>query len=677
MKRFLTIFAAAAALLVAGCQKAEVEDNLNIGSTTIVVSNAGATQDIVFTANTDWTIASDQAWVTFDREKGVAGKVTVTLTIAANETTDDRTAKVTVKAGSKETVFTIEQKAVTGFASSIEYKIDGSAQDITIGVAYNVEYTVMVDEQTPWLTVAKTKAAVEEGSIVIHADANPQFSQRAGTFTIAGPGFQQVYAVTQAGGETKAISASGRYVGLRGYFYNDEYQTAPQYVIDMETEDGNTVSVALNLAEEVEDPLALPVGKFIADVVGTMGAGTFSLPGYKSKYYAKVIAEEEEILVVDGEVNISVEGEETTISAALVGEDGVTYFCVYKGVFEESVKDDFEVMVIPSVSKPVFNSCTNTYYKSKANEWTLTFWVTAAPSDDVPALAYIPVTLYSAAGDPASLEIPEGTYTYTDLEVDYSKNGNSDFQPGTFTISMNTADQTFYEVLDKEATLKLTKNADGTYKFELNAKIGNGYYRDADWNPVPVEGTYDYAISFDSVEIPEAEVGLKPHPAGDDVFSTQVPPNIAGLFFGQPFGEEYKVIIIQINYIEGCYNVTLPLCLSSASWEFIPMEGRPSYTANPLPEGRYNFSKTAGDKTIIPALYNGQKTYQSVNNTWAGVVSYPSGGFIEISNGQVTFGLETTTADNQTFKYTGTFASSVSAIRNYSSYSNRITLPSE
>ena len=108
MKRFLTIFAAAAALLVAGCQKAEVEDNLNIGSSTIVVSNAGATQDIVFTANTDWTIASDQAWVTFDREKGAAGKVTVTLTIAANEGTDDRSAKVTVKAGTKETVFNIE-----------------------------------------------------------------------------------------------------------------------------------------------------------------------------------------------------------------------------------------------------------------------------------------------------------------------------------------------------------------------------------------------------------------------------------------------------------------------------------------------------------------------------------------------------------------------------------------
>lgn len=669
MKRFLTIFAAAAALLVAGCQKAEVEDNLNIGSTTIVVSNAGATQDIVFTANTDWTIASDQAWVTFDREKGVAGKVTVTLTIAANETTDDRTAKVTVKAGSKETVFTIEQKAVTGFASSIEYKIDGSAQDITIGVAYNVEYTVTVDEQTPWLTVAKTKAAVEEGSIVIHADANPQFSQRAGTFTIAGPGFQQVYAVTQAGGETKAISASGRYVGLRGYFYNDGYQTVPQYVIDMETEDGNTVSVALNLAEEVEDPLALPVGKFIADVVGTMGAGTFSLPGYKSKYYAKVIAEEEEVLVVDGEVNISVEGEETTISAALVGEDGVTYFCVYKGVFEESVKDDFEVMVIPSSSKPIFNSCTNTYYKSKANEWDLTFWVTAAPSDDVPALAYIPVTLYSAAGDPASLEIPEGTYTFTDVEKD-AQNGNSDFQAGTFTISMNTADQTFYEVLDKEATLKLTKNADGTYKFELNAKIGNGYYRDADWNPVPVEGTYDYAISWDSVEIPEAEVGSKPWPDEDTVFENAM--NAQCLWVGEPFSGK-KVFFVSITNLNNwTFNTFFALCVNSDAWTFEPMEGRTAYTSVPIPDGIYTFKTTPEDKTLIPAA-RGTVSYYTIANSWTGTTSYVTGGTLEVKNGTVIFNLEAK-AGEKTIKYTGSVAVALNMIRDRSAWAGSVKL---
>ncbi len=674
MKRFLTIFAAAAALLVAGCQKAEVEDNLNIGSSTIVVSNAGATQDIVFTANADWTIASDQAWVTFDREKGAAGKVTVTLTIAANEGTDDRSAKVTVKAGTKETVFNIEQKALTGFESVIVYNIDEKAQDITIAVKYNVDYKVVVAEDSPWLTVTKTKAAPVEGSIVVRAAANSQLGSREGSFAIVGDNFSQTYKVVQSAAWTPTVKASGRFLGRREYLYKDNaYQTAEQFAVDLETEEGDVITLVLNIGDGVEDPLAVPVGSYVADEGGTLEAGTFAIKGNNKFYTGIVTAKGSDVSIEDGEVTVADEGDEVSITAALVDNNGVTWSYSYAGAFA-SVKDDFEVMTIPSADKPKFNSCTNTYYKTKANEWTITFWATAAPSEGVPALAYIPVTLYSEAGDPASLEIPEGTYTFTDVELDYSKNGNSDFEPGTFTISMNTSDQIFYKVLNKDATLTLTKNEDGTYKFDLRAKIGDGYYFDADYNQVNVDGTYDYHAAWDNVVIPEAEEGVKPYPDVDTEFKTVMTTQV--VWVGTPISDK-NLFFVSFSSVDWNFTANFALCVDKEAWEFVPMEGRTSYTEEPVPDGVYKFSKTPGNKTLIPVT-RGATAYYSIANSWTGTTSLLTGGTLELKNGSAIFNLEAKAGEN-TIKFTGTlpFAPAYGMIRDRSAWASSVTLVTE
>ncbi len=647
MKRFLTIFAAAAALLVAGCQKAEVEDNLNIGSTTIVVSNAGATQDIVFTANTDWTIASDQAWVTFDREKGVAGKVTVTLTIAANETTDDRTAKVTVKAGSKETVFTIEQKAVTGFASSIEYKIDEKAQDITIGVAYNVDYTVTVGEDSPWLTVTKTKAAPQEGAIVIHAAANSQLGPRVGTFTIAGAGFEQVYSVVQSAAWTPAVKAEGIYLSNGQNPWDDiawRYLTIQQYAVKLTTEEGNVVTIVLNRdgftvdtetgAESgeyfAED--AIPAGEYELDAEGTMADGTFATKGDLSRwYYSSITIDGRVVDAVDGAVSVAVEDGRYTVTAALIDAAGSQYNYSYEGPIEVTP------VYYGRAYSCNYKNTYNTAMASKANEWY--FDVQPARGADPVKPKFVSINFYSAAGEVDKTKLPMGTYTFAESETitSSSKNGNLNAQPGTFdsaSFTVYDSDDNYTIDPQKPATMTLSANDDGSTHVELTGtfttQVTTGEGDDAKTETISKEVSLAFDIDFGT------PADNQSYPMMDDepfVVVSAMPAYFNGWWYGDPFKTGGTTVMIGFTAAStaGGSGVVIYLWidLDKEVWPFEANAGTRCIT--PIPDGTYSYSTTPKHGALIPAYATATNSCY-FTNSYTGTKFWINGGSFTITD---------------------------------------------
>ena len=688
MKRITCFFAAALAMLAVACQKPEVEDSLSIETSSIVVSNEGVTQNIVFSSNADWTVESDQDFITFDRTSGAAGNnLTVVMTVAPNTAYTTRTAKVTVKAGSKSSVINVEQKEVTTFSSAMVYNIDSKAQDIEIKVEGNVSYTVTVDGDSPWITVTQTKAEPVSGVIKLHVSANSQLGPRTGHFTVATDAASQTYEVVQAADWTPAASATASYVGLRDYFYDDGYQTSPQTIVELVTEDGVKVCVVINLGEEEVDPTVLPTGTFVPDQSLERVAGTFALKGGNGQFFTYIQDGDRVIDVADGEVSIAADGSNVVITAALVDNALNTLSYSYEG--ELAVEDDsFEILVMSGYYAPSFYSTTDTYFTTKANCWHLTIWPTAAPSADASPLSFVNFKIYGEAGEVDSSSLPTGTFKYvanipTDDSVSYN-NGKLNAQPGTFTdFSANDIPQSYSRIKEgTEAILTIEKNADGTYKIAFTATLeeyehvvdeGGNWVYDEDWNPVlNVLREYQYSIEDDSVVIPYVSEGGRPYPDEDVELVSSTFPSYNGLYFGPALGEGFNAFIIQFNYLNGIYNINLVVTVAEEDWVFEENMGRTNYCGTPLPEGTYTFSNTIGDKKIVPGKFVGQP-YCTVTNLWTGSIGAISGGSIDVSDNQITFNLDVTVGE-KTIKVTGSPALAVQAIRNYASYASRLTL---
>lgn len=93
----------------------EVKDSVAINGESAVVFTYEDTADktVSFTANTDWTVASDAEWFTVTPATGTAGE-NLTLTVSLNEaeTEVERTADVVIAAGEATATFSVKQEAV-------------------------------------------------------------------------------------------------------------------------------------------------------------------------------------------------------------------------------------------------------------------------------------------------------------------------------------------------------------------------------------------------------------------------------------------------------------------------------------------------------------------------------------------------------------------------------------
>ena len=96
---------------IAACEQPqpEVTPALDLNKTAAAISADGGAVEFEVTANVDWTADADQDWVSVDPQTG-NGNAKVKATVAANETADARTAKVTVKADKLTKTLTITQE---------------------------------------------------------------------------------------------------------------------------------------------------------------------------------------------------------------------------------------------------------------------------------------------------------------------------------------------------------------------------------------------------------------------------------------------------------------------------------------------------------------------------------------------------------------------------------------
>ena len=187
------------------------------GNASAEFSADGGTASVPFSATVGWTASSSAAWCSVSPTSGAKGSATITLTIAKNETYDERTATVTLKADNATRTISVKQLAAGGMLVSpkaISAPEEGG--DYEIEVQHNVEFTVTVaDAAKDWISVVGTKGLMTD-KVGINVKANDGASTREGTLTIKSTVGEATVTVTQAGSEKLTLDVESLEFDMNG-----------------------------------------------------------------------------------------------------------------------------------------------------------------------------------------------------------------------------------------------------------------------------------------------------------------------------------------------------------------------------------------------------------------------------------------------------------------------------
>ena len=204
---YKTIIAALAAMpLLFSCElfkEMVVEPDsvqLSEGSDSVLVfSGAEAEKTVVIVANVDWTASSNQDWCEVSPSEGTSGETRMALKVSASKSSKERTAVVTVTAGTANLTIVVNQsEKLTLSASKADYEFDAEGGTFEVMVKHNMEYEVEIPRSQDWVKEVKSKA-VSRTVHVFEVEENDEGEDREATivFRSADGEFQDEVTVYQ------------------------------------------------------------------------------------------------------------------------------------------------------------------------------------------------------------------------------------------------------------------------------------------------------------------------------------------------------------------------------------------------------------------------------------------------------------------------------------------------
>lgn len=228
MKRFLLYLLTIAAFVA--CSKGEDEDSGNseptpekpkteikIDTSTSDFTTEGGDNTISFTTNEAWTaqVINSRAddWCKINPTSGSAGNATITVTTTPNDTPDDRTASIIIKAGAVSKTVTVSQKqkdALTITASKFEVAAAGG--EVAIEVKANIDFEYVIDESAKeWIKYEGTRA-LKTSKLAFKIAENDDIEKREGQIFIKNGELVEAVTIYQDGAEPSIVISKNEYV---------------------------------------------------------------------------------------------------------------------------------------------------------------------------------------------------------------------------------------------------------------------------------------------------------------------------------------------------------------------------------------------------------------------------------------------------------------------------------
>lgn len=692
MKQFRTfiLFAAVAIFGAVACVE-PVPDSLTLTDAEITAPASGLTQDLVFTTNVPWSVQSSESWISVNPSEGQAGDVKAKLTIAANDTYEDRSATVVVTAGSLSATLTVSQTYARVFElqGNSTAELDSKAQTIEFAVNSNLTYQVAVEAGCDWITPVASKAAPKVDRLGFNVAANESVEARSAKITITpSEGAAVECTVSQAADAGKMLVTSVKYISNRQKVWiSDEngghYSNVAQYVIDAQVV-GGTARLVLT-SKMVEKPLeSIPALPFETDTKDSYADSTITIGATGHEYYTTLVIDGAEKGLTDVLAEVKKVDGGYSIEAKFADESSKIYEYSFTGALP-AIEDESKGVVVSSIS---YKADYYTHFATGAEETNFTLYPSREVSDPE-SIYWLEFTVAAAKG--TGVKVPTGTFTLgedTQIESSYA-NGVDNHKPGTFlansvyskyVYATKDSDASYEECEITAGTVTISQAAKGyKFDFDLTVKATTGHWSENwDWI-IDTERSFNFKKSYDNVAVPE--ITNNQNPVAEDAdceFTVAFPSNqYIGFYIGNTYEEYSKVpgTTFMFGWSAGvAHNYTVQLAVNtSAAYELNTNYGG-RYSDAPIPAGTYTFQKYAVDGTDCIPNIKRNNNFNVIKNSYTGTNAYVDGGSIKITDSNVTFDLYASTADySKRFHYTGTMPASVMYIQNRSttaSYKN-------
>lgn len=217
MKKQIVLLLAAVALFAAACVPEPFLSLSEGQSSEITIGSNSECATVKINANNAWTAVSSESWITISPSAGEAGEASISVSVAANTSYDQRMATITITSEGLIQTITVKQAQKDAFElRSAEFLIGSDGGTITVPVSANAEYYLEVYEDCKdWLSVTKTKA-MSDYSIELSVKKNTRYESRTGRVKVYMANAESTITITQSQLDELIINTRSFKIGSNG-----------------------------------------------------------------------------------------------------------------------------------------------------------------------------------------------------------------------------------------------------------------------------------------------------------------------------------------------------------------------------------------------------------------------------------------------------------------------------
>lgn len=184
-----------------------------------VFSSEGGLFIVNFTATDDWTvtIGNDRAnnWLKLSAEQGKSGKASISISIEANTTNDERSASIFFSCGDIRKTIIITQKQKDALVvSQSEFEVPAEGGQVTVELKSNISF--QVDINSDWIHQEESRG-LETYQLTFRIDENLMEEGRTGKILISASGIQEeisIYQLAKEKQEEEVLLLSNKLVNV-------------------------------------------------------------------------------------------------------------------------------------------------------------------------------------------------------------------------------------------------------------------------------------------------------------------------------------------------------------------------------------------------------------------------------------------------------------------------------
>jgi beta-glucanase (GH16 family) len=156
--------------------------SFTVSSESIIVDYPATTETLTVTSTADWNISTTADWITLRPSGGVKGETTnVKVTIKENSTSQDRSASLTLKAGTTTKNISVSQSAASSLSvSPTSTSVGAQGGSVALTVTSNVAWTAAAN--VDWLHLSATSGTANT-TVTATVDTSSASADREGTVT--------------------------------------------------------------------------------------------------------------------------------------------------------------------------------------------------------------------------------------------------------------------------------------------------------------------------------------------------------------------------------------------------------------------------------------------------------------------------------------------------------------